>query len=268
MPVELEQASFFRRRRFQAPHKRKRLLVRLARPFLVALLVVGAPSGLAFWMLTSAAFQLESFEVTGTSRVPERWVRESLAPLVGRHLLWLRLGEVEQRLAVHPWVEGVTVRKELPDRLLVELLERRPAALVRRDGELFYSDRAGVVFAPFDPALGSWDLPLLVGVEEPESEVPRALELVERWAASEPEWAADLSEIEILDGGDYRVHSARAPFPILMSRATVDRALTRLARVVPEIERRYPRIAELDLRFSRQIVIKPVTAQAARNEEG
>ena len=79
-----EQPDVYRRRRFVVPHRRRRLAVRLLRPLLTALALVGVPSSLAAWVASSPRFLVTSIDVEGTERVAARWVSEALAGLKGR----------------------------------------------------------------------------------------------------------------------------------------------------------------------------------------
>jgi cell division protein FtsQ len=264
MAIERAVASPFRRRQFQAPRRRRGLALRLVRPFLGALALVGAPLGIALWASSSPAFALRGVQIRGAERVPTAWLRKSLAPLEGRHLLRIRLAEIEPLLSRHPWVRAVRVRKELPDRLLVMIEERQPAALLRAEAGLFFVDREGTVFAPFEPQLGASDLPL-VGWQEQggQADLPAALTLLERWSDLSPNGAADLSQVEALGNGNFRVHASSFPFPVLVTEDRLETGLAKLVGLAPALAERYPEIRQVDLRFSRQIVIQPAATPQA-----
>jgi cell division protein FtsQ len=267
MAVDHLPASPFRRRQFQAPHRRRGLVLRLVRPFLGALALVAVPVGAAAWVLTSPAFALRQIEVRGNERVSAAWVRQSLAPLDGRHLLRIGLPEIESRVGRHPWVRSVRVRKELPDRLVVEVAERQPVAMMRRGDELYLVDRDGTPFTPYRPEWGPVDLPLIDGIGADQlARVAPTLEVAQSWARLRPGGGHDLSEVVSLGNGDYRVFSVSLPFPVLVSEARLEAGLEHLARLLPQIERRYPEIRQVDLRFSQQIVIQP--AAQPRAEQG
>jgi cell division septal protein FtsQ len=258
MATERVAPSLFRRRQFRAPHRRRGLPWRLARPFLAALALVGGPVAVAAWALSSPAFVLRGVEIRGAERVPVPWLRQSLASLEGRHLLKIRLAEIEPVLSRHPWVRAVKVRKELPDRLLVMIEEREPKALLSREDGLFYVDDEGMVFAPFDPSLGLADLPL-VGWQASGglADLPAALDLVERWSAMRPDDARDLSQVEALGGGNFRLYTSSFPFPVMVRADRLESGLAKLGRVLPTLVARYSDVRQVDLRFSRQIVIQP-----------
>ena len=263
--IQASSPSPFRRRRFAAPHRRRSLLVMLARPFLTALLLVGLPVAGGAWVVTSPRFLLSNIVVSGTSRVQTSEVGEALEPLRGRHILLVSLADVESRLAEHRWIEGANLRKRMPDSLVVEVQERQPVMLLRRDEGLFYVDRSGTVIDLYDPARET-DLLLLSIAPGARLEVGSALAVAAELDLVAPEWALGLSEVEVLGGDDFRLFTAALPFPVLVSLGGVGKQVRKLREVLPEITRRYDRVAAVDLRFSRQIVIQP--AAEPRSQEG
>jgi hypothetical protein len=73
----------------------------------------------------------------------------------------------------------------------------------------------------------------------------------------QPDWSAKLSRIEVLGDEDFRLHTAALPFPVLVTRGQVGPKARRLLEILPELTQRYSRIAAVDLRFSRRIVVQP-----------
>ena len=263
--LTLERPSPFRRRRFVVPHRRRSRALLLLRPFVAALFLVGLPVVAAVWMGTSPLFQLVEVRIGPTERVSTEEVAEALAGLRGRHLLRLSLSDVEALLASHPWIEGAAIRKELPDRMIVEVHERHPVALLRQDDGLFYVDQTGFVMEPYDPA-GPVDFPLLSVAPGASLDVPRALEVADSFDRFVHGGTAGLSEVELLGLDDFRIHSAELAFPVLVSGAEVKTQLAKLEKLLPEITRRFPVVEAVDLRFSRQIVVQP--AVEPRSQEG
>lgn len=263
--LTFERPSPFRRRRFLAPHRRPRLAVQLLKPFLLAAILVGVPLGVGWWVANSPTFRLSEVQIGGTSRVTTAEVATALAPLRGHHLLRLSLDDVERRLSRNPWIAGATLRKELPDRIVVEVHERQPAALLRRDGDLYYVDTGGFVIAPYDPS-GPVDLVLLSAVEGAPVNVDKALEVAAALGRGVPEWGAGLSEVEILGFEDFRLYTANLPYPLLVRVDRVEEQVRKLQEILPQIESRYSEVTAVDLRFSRQIVFQP--AVEPRSQEG
>ena len=75
--------------------------------------------------------------------------------------------------------------------------------------------------------------------------------------AAAPDWAATLSEVEVLGEGDYRLHLGALEFPLLVRAGTLASRLATLRPMLPELERRYGRLAFVDLRFESRILLQP-----------
>ena len=72
------------------------------------------------------------------------------------------VAEIRRRLLGYGWVQDARVSRRLPDALVIDIVERRPAALWQNQGRLALIDNQGVVLdrVPVDKMP---DLPLLIG---------------------------------------------------------------------------------------------------------
>lgn len=259
----------FRRRSAQPRRKKPNPLLVLLRPLLAAALLVAVPGGLASWVLTSSHFQLREVVVEGGSqRVPADWVAGTLAPLEGKNLVGLRLEEISAQLHRNPWIGTVELRKELPGLLQVVVSERRPVAFLFSEGRLYYADTAGRRIVPVASPEEARQAGLLeVRFSHPVPEgVASALEVAAELGRVRPDWAGALTRIEVLGEEDFRLHSTALRFPLLVTRGQVGPKIRRLEELLPELERRYPAIAAVDLRFSRRIVVQPAAPGAAGDQ--
>ena len=258
--------ELYRRRRGPVRHRRRSLFVSLLRPMLTAMVVVATPAGAAYWAATTPYLEIAEIEVTGTDRVSAAWVGAALEPLEGEHLLWTGLDDVRRRLISHEWIRDIAVRKELPDCLYVEIEERRPAAVLRLRGELWFVEHDATVISRYDERLVNEELLILDAPVGSRYEVAPALALAAEWRRQAPAWSGPITEIEIVSEEDFRVHTGSLEFPILVSPGGLESGLDRLSRLLPQLDRRYDAIASVDIRFSRQIVFQP--AAPPQTEEG
>jgi len=272
-PLATPEPERFRRRQFVAPHRQRKLLLRLARPFLAAVALVGLPSALGGWFLLSDQFAVHEVSVSNTERVSVSWAEEKLAPLVGRHLFAVDLGDVEAALADHSWVRGARLRRRPPNRLEIEILEKTPVALMAQDGVLAYLDPAGEVIGPYDARDRSIDPGELVLLSAPAGRldlISSGLDLLDSWRRRRLPFGDGLSEISVLTSTDFRVITAALPFPIFVSSLNLAEGLVSLVRYGPQIERRLLRLSPVgavDLRFHGRIVFQPA-APESHNLEG
>ncbi len=258
----------FRRRRLK--RSRRNPLLRWLKPMGLATAIVSLPVFATLWLLSSPRFALQEVRIETGERVPRAWVEATLRPALGRNLLTLSLPQVERRLERHAWVRRIDLRKELPGRLLLNVVEKQEVALLRQGKTLSYLDAEGEVIAPYDPSQGIADQ-VLVSLDADAGSHGRpgaAIEVLEEITATRASWAADLSEIEVLGRDDFRVHSTVLPFPLLVRRGTVKEKARRLESLMPQLLTRYDASASVDLRFARRIILQPSAESPKRGVSG
>lgn len=95
------------------------------------------------WVTRHEFFSLKSLGISGGQRLSKEEIAALGGVQVGANVLGINIAEVQRRIAANEWVESVAVTRVLPDGLTIEIREREPAFLVRRDEHLFYADRKG-----------------------------------------------------------------------------------------------------------------------------
>ncbi|MCP4202148.1 MAG: FtsQ-type POTRA domain-containing protein [bacterium] len=269
-PLPAPERERFRRRQFVAPHRRRKLLFRLVRPFSAAVAIVGLPSVLVGWILLSDQFTVKEVEVASTGRVSVSWAEQRLETLEGRRLFGVGLRDVETVLAGHNWVRGVMLRRRPPNRLEVEILEKQPAALMALGANLVYLDSAGRVIGPYDSNIDPGDFVLMSAPEDHPELIANGLELLDSWRRKKLPFGDGLSEISALTSTDFRVITAGLPFPIFVSSLNLADGLASLVRYAPQLEKKLMRLSPIgavDLRFHGRIVCQPA-APKPHNLEG
>jgi cell division protein FtsQ len=132
--------------------------------FLACVLILGVlGTGLIFayrMVTTTSTLGLTEISVTGNQRLAYGQVLEIAGLRLGQNSLGVNVTRVEAALSQNPWVEFVTVRRELPDKLFITMKERQPSFWVRQDGQLYFADAEGKIITQLAPG-DSASLPLL-----------------------------------------------------------------------------------------------------------
>lgn len=140
------------------------LAVKNAMLFFAALLVlVGLGATLIYGyrlVTTTPALGLTEITVTGNMRLAYGQVLEIAGLRLGQNSLGVNVSRVEAALSQNPWTAFVTVRRELPDKLFINIVERQPSFWVRADGALYFADAKGAIITKLSPG-DSASLPLL-----------------------------------------------------------------------------------------------------------
>ncbi|MBN2283045.1 MAG: FtsQ-type POTRA domain-containing protein [Deltaproteobacteria bacterium] len=115
--------------------------------------------------MCATLFRLHDAEVRGCRHVSEQEVIERAGIVPSMNILRINPSKMERQVKANPWVKDVSVGREFPDRLIIEIVEREPAALIRKEGSLFILDREGEVFKGLKSD-DSVNLPVLTGILE------------------------------------------------------------------------------------------------------
>lgn len=152
----------YRNKRLQL-YRRLRLIAKI---FLV-LLVFVALSALCLvgyrGLLSSPLLQVTRIQVNGCQQLdPQAVIQQAEIPS-GVNILSLDLDGVRNRLTQHPWIAAAAISREIPDRIRIEIEERKPVALVK--GHQFYlADQQGDCFARAAPSEHA-GLPIITGLD-------------------------------------------------------------------------------------------------------
>ena len=160
-------------------------IARLRRPLRIAafcLPVLGVVIGAAYWAVASGwvartqnatihtalnwsadlGFAIADVRVVGRSEVPKETILAILNVQPGDPILGFDPDEARSQLERLSWVGAVTVRRQLPDLIQIRLVERSPAALWQRQGEISLIDIDGHILDTAD-VREYRHLPLLAG---------------------------------------------------------------------------------------------------------
>ena len=121
----------------------------------------------------AAGFSVAGYQIVGLKRMDRRVVDEVVtgelhraAELSGREdrpaQALVSASAIRDQLMQYGWVKDARVSRRLPDQLVIDIIERRPAAVWQNRGQLSLVDADGVVLAPV-PLDRMPDLPLIIG---------------------------------------------------------------------------------------------------------
>lgn len=145
--------------RFQTILKR---VIRMALYLLFLLIVSYSAYQLYTHLLEDSFFQVREVEIRGCQKIPKETLL-SLAGIEGRpNLFSLALKEISERVESHPWVDQVRVQKVFPNRILIQIEERKPMAILQLE-EPFYIDSNGVIFSRVGDR-DEYNFPFLTGL--------------------------------------------------------------------------------------------------------
>lgn len=118
----------------------------------------------AYSVLLSADYlAIKEVSVRGTKELTEQDILTlaKIKPQV--NILSVNTEAVAKRISANPWVKQIYVGRELPDRLVLDVRERTPIALVKQGGAFYLMDAGGFVFKKLSKG-DEVDLAIVTGV--------------------------------------------------------------------------------------------------------
>jgi cell division protein FtsQ len=217
------------------------------------------------YLLEDPFLRVRECEVEGNQKIQKETIL-SLAELEGMpNLFTLRLKEVAKRLESHPWVEQVKVRKVFPNKILIQIEERKPVAILQLE-ELYYIDNKGVIFSP----LGDGDLynyPFLTGLtrqvmekdpEEAKHLITMALEflrIVDKEKVFPPE---EISEIHMEKIFGVKYFTKAEGVEVRMGWEHFGEKLRRLSIILSDLRRRGLSAVSIDCSNLKRMVVRKI----------
>jgi cell division septal protein FtsQ len=141
----------------------RRALPALAATAAIATIGTGVWFGYRF-LTTSERFAIVEIQIDGEHHLTEDQIRAALPVKVGDNVFATNLDTVTSRLRSTPWIASASARRVLPDKLVVDVREHAPAAVVDLGG-LYLVDPTGHPFKRAQLDHGDGDgLPVITGI--------------------------------------------------------------------------------------------------------
>jgi len=143
-----------------------RQVLPVAAAILAVVLVTAAGAAVYSWLGHSRLFSVRDIDMNRCAYVTRDEISGILSGVPKGNIWSLSSGDIGKRLLSHPWVRSVSVRKSFPDRLVVRIEERKPAAMINLD-TLYYVDEEGTIFkrlTAYDPK----NFPIVTGFSRTE----------------------------------------------------------------------------------------------------
>lgn len=209
---------------------------------------------------TELGFASENLVINGAVRTSRAEILEACAISPGGPILELDVHAARERLEALPWVRQASVRRRLPDTLVVDVQEHAPLAIwLRPEGSEIVSP-TGASIRTHDMRAYA-DLPRLVGADAPRLAGP-----VLRALQQTPEIKDRLRRLEHRANGRWRLyleHDLIVELPLADPAVVLDR-LALLHREYGLLDKA---LSTIDLRLADRVVVAPLHVSVATLEE-
>lgn len=145
-------------RSYRRPYRiKKKKSVLRNRFFRLTTLVLIICGGIFYLIFLSPVFQVKRIEIVGNEKIFGDKLKKNIESQIQKKMLFfptksiflVNLREIKNNFS-KGFIElaKIDLKRKLPDILTVEIEERKPEAVFKREGNLFLIDKEGVIFAP------------------------------------------------------------------------------------------------------------------------
>jgi len=162
---------------------------------ILVLIVLGASAYIALHL---GIFTVQEININGNTKIKDMEILKRSGLRRGESSIFFFEDSVEEYILKNPWVKSVSVRKEFPKKVYIEIKEEEIYCLLNdEDGKLYYLSKVGKRLGPanFDEGL---DFPVLIGegINNPDL-VKEALQILELSSGSKVLNWSKISEVHL-----------------------------------------------------------------------
>jgi cell division protein FtsQ len=215
-------------------------------------------------------FRVNEVAVEGNLYLGREDVLEALDVPAGANLLTVNLAALGARLAANPWVSEAALQRRLPDRLLVRLVERAPAAVLLSEAAHLVSGDGVILGEAAPEALDA--LPVLrapaglryeVGERVAPDELHEALRAWRQVQLAPVLGGRRPREVAVMRDGSYVVRLAPEALTLRLHLEGFEAQLKRLEAVLALRGGALEDVEEVDLRFREKVILRPRARQGS-----
>jgi len=167
--------------------------------------------------------------------------------------------KVSQMMLKSPWIRSVSIRKEIPDKLLFIVEEAEPLALLDMNTRLFLVDDRGKLLEELKDGSIPF-LPVITG--DPFKDGAGFLEAIKLAKLMNIKgFSSERDQIEIFAGKPHELTVTIDGTVVKMGSGKYEEKLERLVELEDELKNRGIPVDYIDLRFENRAIVKPIASE-------
>ena len=206
------------------------------------------------YVTTTSRFAVVDVKVLGNERRSASAIAAESGIVPGVNVFAVDLNSARYAVLSDPWISDAVLTRSLPGSIVVQVTERKAAALVSL-GDLFLSTAEGDPFKKLE-ADDPVDLPLITGLtpervagdrEGARRLIRRGIDLAAEYERGPLAHRAPLEEVHVDESGAFTLVVGRPTLQLVLGGPPFRRKLDEAARVVAELERRHAQASSIML---------------------
>jgi cell division protein FtsQ len=216
------------------------------------------------WLKTSETFLTDQIAIEGNELLTETRILKMSKLSLNTAIWHFDLVSAENEIESLGYVDNVEIRRELPHRIHVQVMEKKPIALLRYKNKLYCLDREGQVL-PTEPGQ-MYDMPILSGNFTGDIQigqtlggawVPKSLLILQRIRVDQPHLYSEISEMILGRKEGILIYTSRYGIPVYAGDDLSWPKIRVFDAILKELikEKKLQQTRYIDLRFRGQVLV-------------
>lgn len=108
-------------------------------------ILMGIIVGIIVFLCQSEMFEICNIEITGNSQVSQEMILELSEINMKENIFLANVIKAKSKIIKNPYVKDVIVKRELPDKIKIEVVENQKVYMLKLDNQFAYLDKYGYV---------------------------------------------------------------------------------------------------------------------------
>ena len=243
--------------------KSKKKLIFISISFLLMITLAKISS---WWCINSNNLILKNISISDTNIIESEEFYNLVNRFIGDSLEEIRIDSITKIIEDHPYVEAARVSKWYPSKIKIELIERKPIAVLNIS-PMVLLDKYGFVL-PYKKSKINFNLPILnnfntnldfypYGNKTLSENVSNCIEWLNRIKNDYPSLYQDISEMKMTSENDMNIILAEYPTQIFLGKNHIWTKIEILKKFETELlPKKLSDFTYLDMRYDNQVIAK------------
>ena len=232
----------------------------MAYSILIAILTIASFQ----WANYRKIFELGELSISGENFLAKSEYNEIIGSIDVKSIKGFDIEDLSERLELNPFVKAVRVSKHYPGAIKIEIVERKPIAIINNKVQLMIDDNAIVlpnnttienslipVLSGFNPATDLYPL----GQITYSIKVKEAIEILAYIKNNYSEFYDEISELTINKDDEYEIILSEEPTRVILGKNNISKKIKILKNFDKALgQRQLTSYRLLDMRYSKQLI--------------
>jgi len=223
-----------------------------------------------FYMGISPDFEASSIKIKGNNLLSSSEILKKTGIQPHVNIFRIKPAEIKDRLERDPWIKTATVRRELPNRIVIDLQERKPFIIwmsgADPEGKAYLVDQEGVILKEFHEGDDAgFNLPVLIKEsplastliegEQERAYIQKVIPEIAKILQADIPLFKQIKAITLSRVGNVTLIPFTQTPEVRIHLPAYGNNLEYLKALLPQLD--VAHLAYIDLRFKKRVIIKP-----------